>query len=130
MLFRYLQPRDRLKLPPPFLFPALSGGKWGQRNALRSYYLLQAKKGTKPLDPVARFHLANGARLERLNWGADISASGVTNSFGLMVNYVYGLSELERNHETYAQQARVVASRDIEKLSAQAVLSDKRRNGD
>ena len=97
---------------------------------LAAYYLLQAKKGTKPLDPVARFHLANGARLERLNWGADISASGVTNSFGLMVNYVYGLSELERNHETYAQQARVVASRDIEKLSGQAVLSDKRRNGE
>jgi malonyl-CoA decarboxylase len=98
--------------------------------ALAAFYLLQAKKGTKPLDPVARFHLANGARLERLNWGADTSASGITNSFGLMVNYVYGLSELERNHETYAQQARVVASRDIEKMSMQAMLSDRRRNGE
>ena len=97
---------------------------------LAAYYLLQMKKGTKPLDPVARFHLANGARLERLNWGADTSASGITNSFGLMVNYVYGLSELERNHEAYAQQARVVASRDIEKLSMQALLSDRRRDGD
>jgi malonyl-CoA decarboxylase len=95
---------------------------------LAAYYLLQAKKGTKPLDPVARFHLANGARLERLNWGADISASGLSNAFGLMVNYVYGLSELERNHEAYAQQAKVVASRDIEKLSMQALLSDRRRN--
>ena len=95
---------------------------------LCAYYLVHAKKGSKPLDPVARFHLANGARLERLNWGADVSASGLTNSFGLMVNYVYGLSELERNHEAYAQQARVVASRDIEKLSMQTLFTDRRRN--
>ena len=95
---------------------------------LCAYYLLQAKKGTKPLDPVARFHLANGARLERLNWGADLSTSGLANAFGLMVNYVYALSDLERNHEAYAQQARVVASREIEKLSTQTLFTDRRRN--
>ena len=107
---------------------ALSNGHQQELMPLCAYYLLQAKKGSKPLDPVARFHLANGARLERLNWGADVSASGLTNSFGLMVNYVYGLSELERNHEAYAQQARVVASRDIEKLSMQTLFTDRRRN--
>ena len=95
---------------------------------LCAYYLVQSKKGTKPLDPVARFHLANGARLERLNWGADLSTSGLANAFGLMVNYVYALSDLERNHEAYAQQARVVASREIEKASLQTLFTDRRRN--
>ena len=96
--------------------------------ALCAYYLLQVKKGTRPLDPVARFHLANGARLERLNWAADTSSSGLANSFGLMVNYVYGLSDLERNHEAYAQHAKIVASRDLEKLSHQSLLTDRRKN--
>ena len=68
-------------------------------------------------------------RLERLNWGADTSASGLANSFGLMVNYVYGLSELERNHEAYAQHSRLVASRELEKLSQQTLFTDRRRTG-
>ena len=97
--------------------------------ALCAYYLLQVKKGVRPLDPVARFHLANGARLERLNWGADTSASGLANAFGLMVNYVYALSELERNHEAYAQHSRLVASRELEKLSQQTLFTDRRRTG-
>ena len=83
-------------------------------------YLVKAHQGRAPLDPVARFHLANGARLERLNWLGDTSPNGLRRSFGLMVNYVYRLPDLERNHEAYASEYRVVASRDMERLAAQA----------
>lgn len=56
----------------------------------------------KPLDPVARFHLGNGARIERLNWGADPSAKGVKQSYGLMVNYLYDLKRLDRHRAQLA----------------------------
>ena len=72
-------------------------------------YLLEAKNARgRPLDPVARFHLGNGARLERLNWLADPSPKGLAQSFGAMVNYRYVLGEIERNHEAYANEARIV----------------------
>lgn len=94
---------------PPELREALT---W-----LCAFYLLQAKHGHMPFDSVARFHLANGARLERLNWLADTTDAGIRRSFGLMVNYVYRLDELERNHDLYARGYRVVASREIERLA-------------
>ena len=84
---------------------------------LCAYYLLHARQGHVPFDSVARFHLANGARLERLNWLADPSATGIRRSFGLMANYVYRLDDLERNHEAYAREHQIVASRDIERLA-------------
>jgi malonyl-CoA decarboxylase len=70
-----------------------------------------------PYDAVARFHLANGARLERINWLADPSATGVRRSFGLMANYLYRPDDLERNHESFARDHRVIASRAIEALA-------------
>ena len=79
-------------------------------------YLLFAKRGHEPADPVARFHLANGARLERLNWMGDTSAAGISRSAGLTANYLYKLSEIERNHEAYVAGRRVVASRRVERL--------------
>ncbi|MBI2186562.1 MAG: malonyl-CoA decarboxylase [Acidobacteria bacterium] len=85
---------------------------------LCAYYLMHARQGKVPFDPVARFHLANGARLERLNWLADPSAVGIRRSFGLMANYVYRLDDLERNHEAYAREHQVIASREIERLAA------------
>jgi len=85
---------------------------------LCAYYLLHAKRGQAPLDSVARFHLANGARLERLNWLGDTSAKGLTNSLGLSVNYVYGLREVESNHEAYAKQYEIVASREFQVLAS------------
>jgi len=80
-------------------------------------YLLQAKRGRAPLDPVARFHLANGARLQHLNWMGDASSAGMRRSLGLTVNYVYRLADLERNHDAYASNYTVVASRDLERLT-------------
>jgi malonyl-CoA decarboxylase len=91
---------------------------------LCAYYLTHARHGKAPFDPVARFHLANGARLDRLNWLGDLSETGIRRSFGLMANYVYDLDDLERNHELYARAYTVVASRDIERLSKQSLLSD------
>lgn len=83
---------------------------------LCAYYLLHAKQGKEPVDPVARFHLANGARLERLNWMGDRSPAGLTRALGLMVNYVYRLGEVETNHEAYARQYRIAASREFQQL--------------
>ena len=87
---------------------------------LCAYYLLQAKRGAAPLDSVARFHLANGARLERLNWMGDTSATGLGSSLGFTVNYVYRLGEVEDNHEAYVKEHRVVASRALQQLANQA----------
>jgi malonyl-CoA decarboxylase len=69
-----------------------------------------------PLDPVARFHLGNGASLERLNWPADLSERGRQQSHGLMVNYLYDLGDVERNHEAYAEDRTVVAASAIRRL--------------
>ena len=62
------------------------------------------------LDPVARFHLGNGARLERINWLADTSPKGLRQSLGMMVNYVYALEDVERNHESYVNRHVVACS--------------------
>jgi len=65
-------------------------------------YLLQAKKGKYPADPVARFHLGNGAYVYQLHTGADFSEKGLSQSRGAMVNYMYDLRYIEINHERYA----------------------------
>ena len=80
-------------------------------------YLLFAKRGQEPADPVARFHLGNGARLERLNWMGDTSAAGLSRSAGLTANYLYKLSDVERNHQAYVTAQKVIASRRVEKLA-------------
>ena len=82
-----------------------------------AFYLLHARQGDFPLDPVMRFHLANGARLERLNWLGDASDTGMRRSFGVTVNYVYRLAQLEHNHEAYARDHAVGAARDLERLA-------------
>jgi malonyl-CoA decarboxylase len=89
---------------------------------LCAYYLTHAKHGREPLDPVARFHLRNGARLERINWLGDTSALGIERSAGLMVNYVYRLDDVERNHELYTKQYKVIASHHIDWLAKRCVL--------
>ena len=76
-----------------------------------SAYFLRAKnpKG-RPADPVARFHLGNGARLERMNFLGDTSRKGLAQSYGLMVNYLYDLPGIEKNHEAYANAGTVTTS--------------------
>jgi malonyl-CoA decarboxylase len=87
---------------------------------LCAYYLLHAKRGRAPLDPVARFHLANGARLQRINWMGDTSQTGMTRSLGLTANYLYRLADVEHNHEAYAQEHHIVASHQLERLARHA----------
>ncbi len=72
---------------------------------------------------MARFHLGNGARLEKLNWLGDSSDSGMRRSAGLMVNYVYHLDEVGRNHEAYAKDGRVIASRRFEVLARESLVA-------
>jgi malonyl-CoA decarboxylase len=68
------------------------------------------------IDPVAHFHLSNGARIERLNWLGDVSARGVARSCGLMVNYLYRPDEIEANHEAYRGDRRVAMTSAIRSL--------------
>jgi len=77
---------------------------------LCGYYLTRVKKLKMPFDPVARFHLGNGARLERINWAGDISDNGISQSFGLMVNYLYDLPSIEKNHEAFINSNEIVIS--------------------
>ncbi len=84
---------------------------------LAAHYFLEAKNGEGyPLDPVARFHLGNGARLERINWQGDISPKGLREAHGLMCNYRYELKDIERNHEAYQNEGTVAASRQVHAL--------------
>jgi malonyl-CoA decarboxylase len=71
----------------------------------------------RALDPVANFHLSNGARVERLNWLGDISAKGLQQSAGIMVNYLYRLGDIEANHEAYHGEGRVAASAAVRALA-------------
>ena len=57
---------------------------------------------------MARFHLGNGARLERINWLGDVSPKALRESAGIMVNYLYRLDDIEKNHEAYANKARLL----------------------
>jgi malonyl-CoA decarboxylase len=78
---------------------------------LCAHYLLEGKRDNgAALDPVAHFHLSNGARIERLSWLGDVSEKGLKQSAGIMVNYVYRLGDIEENHEAYAGERTVVAS--------------------
>jgi len=84
---------------------------------LAAYYFLKARttKG-RLIDSVARFHLGNGARLERIDWLGDLSSKGLRESAGFMVNYLYRLDDIEKNHEAYANQGTIAASSAVKKL--------------
>lgn len=84
---------------------------------LAAYYFLKARtpKG-RLIDSVARFHIGNGARLERIDWLGDLSPKGLRESAGIMVNYLYRLDDIEKNHEAYANQGEIAASSAVKKL--------------
>ena len=80
-----------------------------------AYYLGRELADGKPADPVARFHLGNGARVERLNWAGDPSPKGLKQSYGLMVNYLYDLKRIDK-HRGLLAQGKVPMSGDIDSL--------------
>jgi len=77
---------------------------------------LVARPNQNVIDPVAHFHLTNGARMQRLNWLGDISEKGITSSAGLMINYYYDLARIEENHENYSASGKVAISSTIKNL--------------
>ena len=81
-------------------------------------YLTRGAQGDDKIDPVARFHLGNGARLERIDWLGNLSARGMRESFGIMVNYLYDPGSIEANHETFVNTGRVVRSAEVDALLA------------
>src|SRR4051812_14770173 len=112
--------REVLKLldePKWFSDPEVEAQLRAVLEPLAAHYFLKARtsKG-KLIDSVARFHLGNGARLERINWVGDLSAKGLRESAGIMVNYLYRLDDIEKNHEAYANEGEVVASNSVKKL--------------
>ena len=84
---------------------------------LAARYFLNAKSGARPYDPVSRFHLGNGARIERINYLADTSANGLKQSFGLMVNYLYDPDAIETNVEAFSRDGAVVTSGTVRRAA-------------
>ena len=85
--------------------------------AVAAQYLVEAKNAKDALaDPVARFHLGNGARLENIHPGGDTSERGLEGSYGVMVNYLYDLTQIEGRHEAFAHSGEVTHSPAVGKL--------------
>jgi malonyl-CoA decarboxylase len=80
------------------------------------YLLSETNPAGRATDPVEHFHLSNGARIERINWRGDLSAKGFQQSFGLMVNYLYRLGDIEKNHEAYTGEGEIAASSAVLRL--------------
>ncbi len=80
------------------------------------YLAREKRRGDAALDPVAHFHLSNGARIERLNWLADVSRKGLEQSSGMMINYRYDLSRIDINHEGYRSKGKIAVSSAIKGL--------------
>ncbi|MDQ8183029.1 malonyl-CoA decarboxylase [Pelagicoccus sp. SDUM812005] len=125
--------------PVDFLANALKGASWHRDNALSdalkpvllrycAIYLQQAKRPGRrtTLDPVAHFHLTNGARIEQLNWMGDTSPKGMQESAGIMINYLYRLDRIERYHEDYHSEGKVNASKPV--IALQGKVDPQRYN--
>jgi malonyl-CoA decarboxylase len=116
-----LQARRALALLDKPNWPSKTAAKEALQRALvplAAHYFVNARTASgRIVDPVARFHLGNGARLERLNPFGDLSEAALRQSHGLMVNYLYDLDDIERNHETFANKNEVAASSAIRKLA-------------
>ena len=79
-------------------------------------YLLHVRRRRLAFDPVANFHLRNGASVWRLNWVADMSSHGLRSSFGIMVNYKYILEDVHKNNQMYLIDGIVPASHEMQQL--------------
>jgi malonyl-CoA decarboxylase len=85
---------------------------------LCAHYLVNAKVRGRPVDPVARFHLGNGASVERINWAADLSRKGIEQSAAMMVNYLYASEQIVSNHEAFVRDGEIVASQAVQRMAA------------
>ncbi len=83
---------------------------------LCAHYLAREADGAGPLDPVARFHLGNGASIERINWAGDTSDKGLAQSAGIMVNYAYDLDAIVANHEAFVHDGEIALSSSVRSL--------------
>ncbi|MFC7539451.1 malonyl-CoA decarboxylase domain-containing protein [Siccirubricoccus deserti] len=83
---------------------------------LAAAYLTRPNAGMGGIDPVARFHLGNGAQLERVNWLGNRAARGLQESYGIMVNYLYDREAIEANHEAFIRSGQVARSPAVEVL--------------
>ena len=114
--------------PKSWLKDAIEAAKWAEDEAvakalkgtlmrLCARYLAREKRpNNRALDPVAHFHLSNGARMERLNWMGDRSARGLRQSAGMMINYRYDLARIDVNHESYRTTGKVALSAAVKGL--------------
>ena len=90
--------------------------RWEAALELCARYLVKERSQDLALDPVARFHLGNGASLHAIHWAADLSDKGLQQSVGMMVNYLYDLDSIEENHDAYFDQSEVAISRAVARL--------------
>ena len=90
--------------------------RWEAALQLCARYLVKERSQDLALDPVARFHLGNGASLHAIHWAADLSDKGLQQSVGIMVNYLYDLDSIEENHDAYFDQSEVAISRAVARL--------------
>ena len=117
------------KNPNKGLLEILDAGKWYKNKESAEYlkkpllrlcthFLFTVKKGNgiRTFDPVANFHLSNGAKIEHIHWLADISKKGIAQSAGIMVNYHYRLDKIEINHENYMRHGKIHVSSEVRSL--------------
>ena len=96
---------------------AISEALYAPLMRLCARFLIKEKGVNKQaLDPVAHFHLTNGAGMEKINWRGDLSPRGISNSAGIMINYIYDLGQFEDNHEAYTSTGKIKASSDLRGL--------------
>jgi malonyl-CoA decarboxylase len=110
---------EAIQFPRWFADPSIAATLRDPLMRLCAHYLLRVRRrdGKRAADAVAHFHLRNGARLERLNWLADLSEKGLRQSFGLMVNYRYEPSELADRGEAYVRRGAIPAAPEVEALA-------------
>jgi malonyl-CoA decarboxylase len=121
---------QRPQVPATSVLASLRDEAWWEEQAkadalrapltrLCAMYLTGSESGGRgPSDPVARFHLGNGARLERINWLGNTVPRGIKESYGIMVNYLYDPETIEGNHEAFARHGTVARSRQVDALLA------------
>jgi malonyl-CoA decarboxylase len=119
---RFLNPEARKALEAMEAGETPEGADRQLASLAAAYFLIARTPSGKVIDAVARFHLNNGARLERLNLRGDLSPSGKRQALGLMVNYLYDLDHIETNHEAFANRGVVAASSAVRKLAQPFVV--------